>query len=68
MWWKPAPRYAQTTIPCAQCKKPLIARRSCHHAYLECENCKKNYEIQEYVKVMDTALEDFLEAVNCDRV
>lgn len=68
MLWKPAPRSAQTTIPCAVCKKPLMARRTCHHAYLQCEHCRKDYQVQEYIKDMDEALEDFLEAINCDRV
>lgn len=66
--WKPAPRSALTTIPCAHCSQPLIAKRSCHHAYLHCDACSKDYEIQEYIKEMDEALEEFLEAINCDRV
>ena len=52
--WKPAPRQAQTTISCAICKKPLMARRTCHTAYLRCEHCDKTYALQEYI--------------NCDRV
>ena len=69
MWfWKPAPRSAQTTIPCARCAKPLMARRTCHEAYLHCESCDKDYALAEYVKAMDEALEAFLEALNCDRV
>lgn len=68
MWWKPAPRSAQTTIPCARCKRPLMVRRTCHEAYLQCEHCRCNFPVRDYVKDMDKALEDFLEAVNCDRV
>lgn len=68
MLWRPAPRSAQTTIPCRNCKKPLVARRSCHQAYLECDQCRKRFEIQEYVRQMDEPLETFLEAINCDRV
>lgn len=45
-----------------------MARRTCHHAYLECEHCKRTFEVQDYIKEMDTALESFLEAINCDRV
>lgn len=66
--WKSPPRSAQTSIPCALCKKPLMARRTCHHAYLHCEHCKKDFTVQEYIKQMDPALEAFLEAINCDRV
>jgi hypothetical protein len=68
MQWKPAPRNAQTTIPCSYCKKPLMAGRTCHAAYLRCEGCGKNYEVRECLKDMDKALEAFLEAINCDRV
>ena len=66
--WKPTPRQTQTTIGCAICKKPLTARRTCHTAYLHCEHCNRTFELQEYIKVMDTVLEEFLEAVNCDRI
>lgn len=66
--WKPAPRHAQTTIPCRECEAPLTARRTCHHAYIKCDSCGKEYEIQDVLSDMDAALEQFLEAVNCDRV
>ena len=66
--WKPAPRSAQTTIPCKECGTPLEARRSCFRAYMRCETCGKDYELNDYVKDMDDALEEFLEAINCDRV
>jgi len=68
MLFKPAPRFAQTTIPCVCCKRPLLARRTCHEAYLQCEHCRREYAVQEYIREMDTALEDFLAAINCDRV
>ena len=68
MWWKPAPRSAQTAIPCAKCGRPLMARRTCHEAYLHCEQCNKNYQVRQYIKQMDKALEGFPEAINCDRV
>lgn len=68
MLWKPAPREAQTTIGCGQCDKPLLARRTCHHAYLYCEHCRKEFLLQEYIPRMDEALETFLEAIDCDRV
>jgi uncharacterized protein YbaR (Trm112 family) len=45
-----------------------MARRTCHEAYLQCERCRKNYPVQDYIRQMDKALEEFLEAINCDRV
>lgn len=66
--WKSPPRHAQTTISCALCKKPLVARRTCHAAYLHCEHCNKNFPLQDYIKAMDPALEEFLEALACNRI
>ena len=66
--WKSPPRHAQTTIRCALCKKPLMAKRTCHAAYLHCEHCNKNFPLQDYIKVMDPALEEFLEALACNRI
>lgn len=68
MLWRTSPRSTQTTIPCSKCKNNLMARRSCHEAYLECEHCRKRYEVQEYIQQMDAKLESFLESINCDRV
>lgn len=68
MFWKPAPREAKTTIPCGVCEKQLVARRSCHEAYLHCEHCRRDFAVKDYIKDMDEALESFLEAINCDRV
>ena len=62
-----APRSAQTTIPCKQCKKPLTAKRTCHEAYLYCEQCARQFPISAYSAHMDDALERFIEALNCDR-
>jgi len=66
--WKPAPRNAQTTIPCPCCSEPLLALRSCHEAYLRCERCRKDFAVKDHIRDMDEALEAFLEAINCDRV
>ncbi|MDL2266670.1 hypothetical protein LJC46_01610 [Desulfovibrio sp. OttesenSCG-928-G15] len=66
--WKPAPRSAQTSIPCTLCNRPLLAKRTCHQAYMYCEQCKKEFPLQMHIKQMDSALESFLEAINCDRV
>ena len=68
MLWKPSPRSAQTTITCSQCGNPLLARRTCHQAYLYCERCQKEFALRDYISRMDAALEAFLEAINCDRV
>ena len=61
-------RSAQTTIPCKKCESPLLAMRTCHEAYLRCPKCAHQTSIQENIQHMDKALEDFLEAINCDRV
>lgn len=66
--WKPAPRFAQTSIPCKNCKKPLMAKRTCHTAYLRCETCGRDFSVQDCIGQMDEELERFLEAINCDRV
>jgi hypothetical protein len=61
------PRSAQTTIPCKQCQKPLVARRTCHEAYLYCEHCARESPVSAYSAQMDDALEQFIESLNCDR-
>lgn len=66
--WKPAPRSAPTTIPCPQCGKALTAKRTCHQAYMHCQTCAKDFPLKDHIRQMDTALEEFLEAINCDRV
>ena len=69
MWKKfSPPRTAQTTIPCASCGQPLVAMRTCHTAYLRCEKCTEETPVQAHIHQMDTALENFLEAINCDRI
>ena len=45
-----------------------MAKRTCHAAYLYCEHCNKNFPLQDYIKVMDPALEEFLEAIACNRI
>ncbi|MDR2488439.1 MAG: hypothetical protein LBD42_02955 [Desulfovibrio sp.] len=62
------PSIAQTSILCAICKKKLVVRRTCYSAYLRCECCEKDFPLQEYIKDMDPALEEFLESINCDRI
>jgi hypothetical protein len=66
--WKPAPRSALTTIPCAQCRKPLLVRRVCRSVSLFCEHCNGEYSLREHIKDMDSALEKFLESIHCDRI
>lgn len=69
MWkFTPAPRSAQTTIPCSCCSAPLEARRSCHEVTLYCPSCKRTFPVQDYIKKMDEALENFLEALQCNRI
>lgn len=61
-------RTAHTTIPCKQCDTPLIAQRGCREVRLYCETCRKNYDLKEYVHLMDEALETFLDQAFCDRI
>ncbi|SHN61379.1 dual CXXC motif small (seleno)protein [Desulfovibrio litoralis] len=66
--WKPTPREAQTTMPCKKCNQAVKILRSCHQAYIICEHCHTKFTIQEYLPIMDTAMEEFMEAINCDRI
>ena len=61
-------RISQTTIPCSQCGTPLKAERACHEVTLYCTPCAKRFAVRDYLAQMDSALEDFLAAVPCDRI
>ncbi len=61
-------RNAQTTIPCKHCGHPITVVRSCQHVYMQCEQCKKQGDLNEYIPLMDDVLEEFMEGVFCDRV
>lgn len=61
------PRQAETTIPCHLCQVPLLAKRSCHEAYLYCPGCHTSFNITEYRAEIDEALENFIEAQYADR-
>ena len=61
-------REAQTSIACKTCGEALLARRTCREAHLFCESCRKRSEVGEYIAQMDTTLENFLEALQCDRI
>ena len=61
------PRKVQTTIPCRQCKAPLVAERSCRKVTLTCPSCGVSVDVVEYADAMDNALEDFMGNVPCDR-
>ncbi len=63
-----SPREVETSIRCRRCGGFLQARRSCHEAYLHCERCRVRSEVREYLEQMDTALENFLESLHCDRI
>lgn len=67
MFFVSPPRQADTTIPCNACQSPLLAKRSCHEAYLYCPKCHTPYTITEYRTQIDEALEEFLEAQYSDR-
>ncbi|MFW5734797.1 MAG: dual CXXC motif small (seleno)protein [Oceanidesulfovibrio sp.] len=61
-------RTARTTIACKQCGSPLVALRGCREVTLRCETCRRNFDLKEYVHLMDEALETFLDQAFCDRI
>ncbi len=69
MWqFSRSPRHTETTIKCHECSGILHAERSCHEVYLRCTKCNAVRPVQEYIRDMDDALEQFMENVFCDRV
>ena len=67
MMWR-TPRSAQTSIPCKECKTPLVAERSCREIRLHCPVCKTSVAVAGYADKMDAKLEEFMSAVPCDRI
>lgn len=67
-WGAPQTRSVQTTIACHACGQPLTVYRACRVVSMQCETCKKVFPLQEYVSEMDSALENFMENVHCDRI
>ncbi|MCR5814247.1 MAG: hypothetical protein K6G15_07130 [Desulfovibrio sp.] len=63
-----APRDVQTTLPCPQCQTPLHIARSCHEVFMRCPTCQKQFPLKEFIPKADTAMEEFMENVYCDRV
>ncbi len=63
-----APRSAQTTIPCPQCKKPMTIERSCHRVYMRCPNCRETHPVEGYIRKADKAMEEFLDNCYVDRI
>lgn len=70
MWGKNAAnaRHAETTMHCHECNGRLDVERTCHTVYMHCTECKKDFPVQEYIKEMDDALEEFMEGVYCNRI
>ncbi len=67
MFWS-APRDAETTLPCPNCREPLHIARSCHEVHMRCPACGKTYPLGEFVARADDAMEKFMENVYCDRI
>lgn len=63
-----APRETQTTVSCPICEEKLEIARSCHEVYMRCKQCKKTWPIKDFIQKADTAMEQFLENVYCDRM
>ncbi len=61
-------RKIQTTLPCRECRTPVLVERSCHEVHVVCPACGKMYSVQEYIREADEAMETFLEQVYCDRM
>lgn len=66
--WSPSPREAQTTMPCKSCNRAVKVARSCNMVYIICPHCQQKFELQEYLSLMDDAMEKFMENIYCDRV
>ena len=63
-----APRDAETTLPCPECKSNLHIARTCHVVYMQCPHCHKKYDLQQFIARADESMEHFLENVYCDRI
>jgi ribosomal protein L37E len=69
--WTPSfgsPRHVETTIPCHQCGHAVTARRLCREVRIECPECGEKAPLEAYAQDMDDILEEFLQAVFCDRM
>ncbi len=63
-----AAREAATTLPCPACAQNLQIRRTCHEAFMFCPHCQQKFDLEPFIPLMDTAMEDFLENLYADRV
>ena len=64
----PIRQAAQTTLPCPDCKRPLIVERTCHEAHLRCPACERRFPVSDFVAKADDALETFLDGLYIDRI
>lgn len=62
------PRQAQTTVPCPHCQQAMLIERSCREAHMHCPQCGRKYPLEQYIRVADKAMEDFLDQCYLDRL
>lgn len=63
-----SPRNAETTLPCPECGHRLQISRSCHQVQMSCPACRKDFPLRDFINRADSAMEQFLENVYCDRI
>ncbi len=63
-----AAREKQTSIPCPDCGRKLLVKRTCHEAYMYCSHCRKSFALNDFIPQMDEAMEEFLENLYSDRI
>lgn len=63
-----APREAATTLPCPDCGRDLMIKRSCQEVHRHCPACRKDFPLRDFIAAADAQMENFLENVYCDRI
>ncbi len=63
-----APRQAQTTLPCPNCRAAMLIERSCREAHMRCPSCSRRYPVEQFIVKADKAMEDFLDNCYLDRI
>lgn len=58
----------ETTLDCPRCGTKLHIGRSCQKVNMYCQKCGASYDLKDFISSADTAMEEFLENVYCDRI
>ena len=56
-----APRDVKTTLACPTCGASLHIARTCHEVYMHCPACKAQFQLQDYIRQADEAIDETLE-------